>query len=71
MNNEIKQTIRKIQADLIRINNGETFFYNIGKYKQLGLIKETYKTVYSWGRKEKELNFCLTEKAKNYINIAI
>ena len=40
MSEQDKIRIRKLQSDLIRIDNKERFFFNIEQYKSLGLIKE-------------------------------
>ena len=73
MISETKKIIRKLQANLIRINNKERFFFNISQYKNLGLIKE--RNVYgidSTGNKVRiKTNYLLTEKAKQYINVIV
>ena len=37
MTNEIKKTIRKIQATLISIDNQTPVFFNIAQYQKMGL----------------------------------
>ena len=73
MSEHEKETIRKLQSNLIRIDNGERFFFNIEQYKNLGLIKE--KDIYgldSSGNKTRiRTEYYLTDKAKQYIKIAV
>ena len=70
---ETKEKIRKIQSDLIRIANGERFFFNIVQYKNLGLIYWTDKhgTDATGNDIVIGTDYHLTDKAKQYIKIAI
>jgi hypothetical protein len=73
MDEETKNNIRKIQSDLIRIDNGERFFFNITNYKNLGLIKERdIMGKDSTGNKVIiRTEYYLTDKAKQYIKVAV
>jgi hypothetical protein len=73
MDEETKNTIRKIQSDLIRIDNGERFFFNITNYENLGLIKERdIMGKDSTGNKVRiRTEYYLTDKAKQYIKMAV
>ena len=74
MNEEEKQIIRKLQSDLIRIDNKERFFFNITNFEKMGLIKqkEVYSTRNARGNKERiRTDYYLTAKARNYINIIV
>lgn len=68
-----KESIRKIQSDLIRINNGERFFFNITVYEKLGLIKEKdiFGTDASGNKIRIKTEYYLTDKAKQYIKVAV
>ena len=73
MTSEIKAIIRKLQANLIRINNGENFFFNITEYKNLCLIywKDRYGIDATGNRVVIGTDYFLTEKAKQYIKVAV
>jgi hypothetical protein len=73
MTNEQRDIIRKLQMDLIRIDNGESFFFNISNYKNLGLIKERNEYyIDGWGDKEVlKTHYYLTPKAKQYIKVMV
>jgi hypothetical protein len=73
LDEDTKRTIRKIQADLIRIDNGERFFFNIANYEKLGLIKErdVFGTDSSGNKTRIRTDYYLTDKAKQYVKIAV
>lgn len=73
MDKKTAATIRELQANLIRIKNNERFFYNIGQYKSLGLIKEAYKNVKDvFGNTERVIShYVLTSKAEQYIKVSV
>jgi len=73
MTNSQKKTIRRVQAILIRIQNGEKPFFNVTQFENLGLVvsKKVWGTDV-WGNKfEVGHTFHLTNKAKQYIKISI
>ena len=65
MDKEIRKTIIKLQATLIKIEMKSPVFFNITQYKKLGLIKEYGKTL------DNKVNWILTQKAKQYLNVVI
>ena len=73
MDNETKDTIRKLQANLLRIKNGEKFFYNLTQYKNLDLIYTRDKWhVNAYGQKVRiGCNVYLTDKGKRILNTVI
>jgi hypothetical protein len=62
--------LRKLQSDLVRINNGEKFFFNCTAYENMGIIRSINKTVAtSNGNTESQYDrHILTEKGKMIIN---
>ena len=68
-----KEIIRKLQANLLRIDNGEKFFFNVTQYKNLGLIKSKKNFCKSgWGGMVvKDHSFYLTEKGKRIANTIV
>jgi len=68
-----KEIIRKLQATLIKIDNGVSVFFNIVQYQNLGLVYSTDK----WGKDAVGndvvigTRWHLTDKAKQYIKVAI
>lgn len=73
MNASDTKIIRKLQSDLIRINNGEKFFYNCTNYENLGLIRPiNKKATLSNGNTEMQFDrHVLTEKGRTIINVVI
>jgi hypothetical protein len=71
-NNEL-QAVRKLQNTLIRIDNGERFFFNITILQNKGLIKEkNIKKLDAYGNETViRTEWLLTEKAKQYINVCL
>jgi hypothetical protein len=68
-----KETIRKLQNNLIRINNGERFFFNITEYQKLGLVygRDKHGKDSSGNDIIIQTNWYLTEKAKQYIKVMV
>lgn len=73
LDEETIKTIRKVQADLIRIENGERFFFNVANYENQGLIKSRDIMGYnSAGNKVKiSTEWYLTDKGKRITKFAI
>ena len=73
MNEETKKTIREIQAKLIKIDAGIPVFFNIVKFKKMGLVYGTDKHGKDSGGNEIVIKtiWHLTDKAKQYIRVAI
>ena len=73
MTKELRQTISRLQANLIRIDNGERFFFNITQYKNLGLVweKDVYYTDSTGDKERLRTDYFLTDKAKQYIKVAV
>ena len=73
MDEATRNTIRKLQATLIKIDSGVPVFFNITQYEKMGLVYSTEKhgkDVYG-----NDTVIChkwhLTEKAKQYIRVAV
>ena len=73
MTNETRNTIRKIQTTLTKIDNGVKVFFNIAQFESLGLVYST--KVHGKDSSGNDTVIChkwhLTPKAKQYIKIAI
>jgi hypothetical protein len=73
MTNEQRQTIRKVQSDLIRIQKGEKFFFIIANYEKLGLIYST--NIFGRSATGNKIitghKWHLTDKAKKYISVIV
>ena len=73
MTEDDKKRIRKMQAILQKIDNGESVFFNITQYKRLGLIVLRRK----WGidvagnKVQTGLTYHLTEAAKKYLQVIV
>ena len=73
MTNDQRLQIRKVQSILLSIDSGTPKFFNISKFKELGLIVINKKWgVDSSGNKaEVGHSFQLTPKAKMYLNVVV
>lgn len=68
-----RNTIRTIQATLIKIDSGVPVFFNITQYENMGLVYSTQKhgnDVYG-NKTVIGHKWHLTEKAKQYIKVAV
>jgi hypothetical protein len=71
MNTEV---IRKLQATLLNIKNGNDVFFNVAQYESLGLVKAQKSftgRLDSKGNRMMKTKFVLTNKAHTFINVAI
>ena len=70
---ENNDVIRKLQSTLIRIDNGERFFFNITQLTNLGLIHgiDRYKPDSSGNVQRIRTDWYLTNKGKRIVNTAI
>jgi hypothetical protein len=73
MNEQTKETIRKLQATLIKIDSGIPVFFNIVQYQNMGLVYSTKKHGKNAVGNDVEIKtvWHLTEKAKRYINVIV
>jgi len=73
MNEETKKTIRELQAKLIKIDSGIPVFFNIVQFKNMGLIYSTEKHGDDSTGNDMVIghDWHLTEKAKQYIKVAV
>ena len=73
MNEETKKIIREIQAKLIKIDSGIPVFFNIVQFQKMGLVYSTEK--HGKDSSGNDTVIChkwhLTEKAKQYIKVAV
>ena len=68
-----KSIVTKIQANLLRISNGERFFFNIKQYENLGLIKarKNYCNDCHGNKVVKDHSYFLTDKGKRILSIQL
>lgn len=73
MDEKTKETIRKLQATLIKIDSGIPVFFNIVQYQNMGLVYSTNKHGKDSAGNDITLKtvWHLTDKAKQYIKVAI
>jgi hypothetical protein len=73
MSEEEKSQIRKLQATLQRIDNGERFFFNITQFRNMGLVtsKDVHYTDARGNDAIKRTEWFLTPKAKEYLKILV
>lgn len=62
---ENKDTILKLQATLAKIANKQPVFFNITLYKKWGLVREHGVDIHN------NVNYVLTEKAKQILNVQL
>ena len=73
MDEAARNTIRKLQATLIKIDSGVPVFFNIVQFQKMGLVYSTEKhgkDVYGNDTVIKTI-WHLTDKAKQYTRVAI
>lgn len=71
MNTEV---IRKLQATLLQIKNGNDVFFNVAQFENLGLVKAQKAftgKLSSSGERMMKTKFVLTPKANAFINVAV
>ena len=71
-NSEI-QSLRKTQGTLLRIQNGEKFFFNVTVFRNLGLVdsRDNYYNDASGNKVKKDTSWFLTAKGKRILAIVI
>jgi len=73
MDEATRNTIRKLQATLIKIDSGIPVFFNIVQFQKMGLVYSTEKHGKDSSGNDTVIKtiWHLTDKAKQYIRVAI